>query len=312
MTQMIGADVGQLRELAKQFHRNADELETIASRLQSTSRAVWTGPDAGEYFADVETSLSPRLRQTAQALRTAGDAASRNAQDQEQTSATLDGGSSSGFGTSTPEMGSTTSGSAGQATDISDGLWNLLGMAGSAIGIPDDVPALLKSGKLWENIFADADSMVPKWLGTAGTVAGVLQGFKGIWDAADDFREGKTFDAMYGLAKTGLGAIPKVGTVVGLAIDAIELGIPVTGDQAQKTLDSYAMRTFGTTDLTPEQQFQVSDRYNGPMGFVSMLTDTVQSRVDQPETLIDHGIAMLGKDLPNAIFDAYDSIRGLQ
>ncbi|WP_428833526.1 hypothetical protein [Pseudoclavibacter helvolus] len=100
MGEMIGADVEQLRLLAKQF-------ETAASKLENDRRIVtsvigglvrprgWAGQDAAGFRSAWQSEYSPQLRRAAEALRASGDQLRRNAAQQEKASAADEAGSAS-------------------------------------------------------------------------------------------------------------------------------------------------------------------------------------------------------------------------
>lgn len=100
----VGADTGQLRELAALMERRANELTgdlvpAISGRLASSP---WQGPDRQQFDHQWNTQLVHQIRNTATALDEAAKTARKNADDQDRTSQNLDGplGNSGGGGTS--------------------------------------------------------------------------------------------------------------------------------------------------------------------------------------------------------------------
>jgi hypothetical protein len=97
---LYGADIEALRRLGEVLARHADTLEGQIAVVGDQVRDVpWFGP-SGEMFRDEWEALhAPGMRAAAQGLRTAGEAAGRNADEQDETSSELGGtGSAGGFG----------------------------------------------------------------------------------------------------------------------------------------------------------------------------------------------------------------------
>lgn len=88
-----GADVHELRTLAKQFTDIASTLEeTIRSlSVRISNSAAWRGPDADRFRSQWNTTDTARLRSTSQAITVAADTLRRNASEQESTSAAATG-----------------------------------------------------------------------------------------------------------------------------------------------------------------------------------------------------------------------------
>lgn len=114
---MYGSDVEALRRLGETLRQNAEALESQITVIGAQVQGVpWFGPSGG-MFEDEWVSLHlPGMQAAAVGLRTAGEAALRNADTQEGTSSELSGaGSGSGYpGSDT--SGSTGSGSTGGTT----------------------------------------------------------------------------------------------------------------------------------------------------------------------------------------------------
>jgi hypothetical protein len=104
---MYGSDIEALRRLGVTLQQNAEALESQLTVIGAQVKGVpWFGP-SGEMFEDEWASLHlPGMRAAALGLRSAGEAAVRNADAQETTSSDLGSAGSSG-------SGSTGSGSAG-------------------------------------------------------------------------------------------------------------------------------------------------------------------------------------------------------
>ncbi|CAD5992894.1 WXG100 family type VII secretion target [Agreia sp. COWG] len=111
---VYGADVAQLRALAKQFRRASEELlnstSTVTTAVNST--AAWRGPDAGQFRSSWNTEQTSKISSAVRALDQASEALVRNAQEQE-TASTVgttgsggSGGSAGSGGSNSPSSGS--------------------------------------------------------------------------------------------------------------------------------------------------------------------------------------------------------------
>ena len=95
MSGFFGADVEQLRILARQLSSEADELLSITTRLGNRIDGVaWRGPDADKFRNDWNTRLVSSLRSAARALHDASGGAETNARQQEEVSGASGGVSS--------------------------------------------------------------------------------------------------------------------------------------------------------------------------------------------------------------------------
>jgi hypothetical protein len=105
MSTMYGADVGQLRELARQFDASADRLDANRMTVGNAIRiSAWVGPVAVRFRAQWDSDHSRRVHDAAERLRTAARALRANADDQARTSA-ASGGSGGSGGASAPGRG---------------------------------------------------------------------------------------------------------------------------------------------------------------------------------------------------------------
>lgn len=95
---MYGADIGELRALAAQFDRAADQLDGCRGALGGqVHSSPWAGADAVRFKGDWSSQYAPRLNTTATRLREAARSLRSNADDQERASA-VDGGPTTGPG----------------------------------------------------------------------------------------------------------------------------------------------------------------------------------------------------------------------
>lgn len=97
MAGFIGADIEQLRALGNELTRQAEELESVISRLTSRITSVdWRGPDAQRFTSDWHDRLAGMLRSAATLFRDAAAKVMEDARQQE---------SASGAGSSGPKPG---------------------------------------------------------------------------------------------------------------------------------------------------------------------------------------------------------------
>lgn len=74
------ADVGPLREAAEEITRIEQEL------TNGLAEVVWTGPDAERFRGQWQSEMVPALQQIKNSVNELGDAADRNASEQQSTS----------------------------------------------------------------------------------------------------------------------------------------------------------------------------------------------------------------------------------
>lgn len=87
MAGFFGADVEQLQLLGRELTQQAEELDSITSRLTSRITSVdWRGPDAQRFMSDWHDRLAVSLRSTAGALRDVSSRALESARQQEDAS----------------------------------------------------------------------------------------------------------------------------------------------------------------------------------------------------------------------------------
>ncbi|WP_369371859.1 hypothetical protein AB1046_00660 [Promicromonospora sp. Populi] len=110
---MYGSDIEALRRLGELLQQNAETLEShIAVIGKQVVGVPWFGPTGGMFEEEWSALHLPGMRAAAEGLRTAAQAAARNADAQEGTSADLGSTGSSGSGsTGSGGSGSTGSGS---------------------------------------------------------------------------------------------------------------------------------------------------------------------------------------------------------
>lgn len=84
---VYGQDIEQVQQLASQLNAKADDIQNVISQLSSAVSSVhWMGPDADRFRSDWQSQHTAQLKAVVTALRTASQAAKRNAQEQQQAS----------------------------------------------------------------------------------------------------------------------------------------------------------------------------------------------------------------------------------
>lgn len=221
MTQeMQGQDIEQVRALASLFESTADELDS--SRQQVTAAVFgfdgW-GANVDQMRGEWSEYLAPSLSDIAEALRSAGDKAARNADEQEGTSNSYDGSGGNPFaGVSTQGSGSSDDDGGGPLDWLGDKAGDLWDAGGDALDWTGD-----KVGDLWD---AGTDAVGNVW--DAGTN---LVGK--VWDAGTNLA-GNIWDAGTNLA----GNIWDAGTnLAGKLWDAGTSAVDWIGDRGSDALD---------------------------------------------------------------------------
>lgn len=99
MTAFFGADVDQLRELAAQFQRTAERVDSVLNEVnnQATVATRWEGPDSESFRSEWQGHGSAAMRSAGDVLRDAARQLQANARAQEQAS-TDDGAIGAGSG----------------------------------------------------------------------------------------------------------------------------------------------------------------------------------------------------------------------
>ncbi|MEQ1700768.1 MAG: hypothetical protein ABMA25_11695, partial [Ilumatobacteraceae bacterium] len=86
-------DTEAVRALAAQLTAKAGEIDTLRQQLTGQlENALWIGPDREQFYGDWTGQYCTALNQAAEGLRTAARRATANADEQEQTSSSLDAG----------------------------------------------------------------------------------------------------------------------------------------------------------------------------------------------------------------------------
>lgn len=294
MTQeMQGQDIEQVRALAGLFESSADELES--SRQQVTAAVFGFdgyGPNVDQMRGEWSDRLAPTLSDIAEALREAGDKATRNADAQEDTSNSYDGNPFAGV--STQASGSSGDDDGGGPLDwLGDKAGDLWDAGGDALDWTGD-----KVGDLWD---AGTDAVGNVW--DAGTN---LVGK--VWDAGTNLA-GNVWDAGTNLA----GNIWDAGTnLAGKLWDAGTSAVDWIGDRGSDALDWIGDRASaigGAWENVADSGLQLWDATGGAIldGEWPRTTEVIASQIRLGGALLGAGItgASLGM-LDPKVFDDGD------
>ena len=84
-----GLDVQQVRQLSAQLRNSAESIQqTLTTLTGALNGTQWTGPDAEQFRNEWSSTHTASLRNVINALQDASQKAARNAEAQEQASAT--------------------------------------------------------------------------------------------------------------------------------------------------------------------------------------------------------------------------------
>jgi hypothetical protein len=253
---LVGADVEQLRELARAFTQAADRLDgttgEVTGRLSSTS---WVGPDANRYRAQWQGQSMASMRGVVSALRLAAATIERNAREQDSASA------ANGFGSPThvgPAGGS-----------VPGGRWT------------DRLSDLLTAGGIANDIAKEGGA------GFHGVTGGVIDGAGWVTSGTSVVEGYATGDRVemdnggIGLVGSALGtANPELGIAAGAAQLYADLTLPTSNSDIDATYNMGSQSMFGkpADQLTPTQVSQLNSRYDGIWGVANMISDSMDSK----------------------------------
>lgn len=215
MGEMWGADLEQLRALAREFDAASQSLDNTVSEVTSMLSSVpWLGPSGDQFRDEWDGHHAPSIRQASTGLAAAKSSIERNADEQEQTSEDYSGGTGGGPG------GGDLPGATGTGTASADGDGNwadwLTGVVGEA-----------------------------SWLATVGGVSqlGVdllARGAYGIWGVADSVPGG---------LGGAIGAAGKFFAGASIAFGAFQLGQGIGSGDYWMAGDGAITAGFGAAGL---------------------------------------------------------------
>jgi uncharacterized protein YukE len=214
MGEMWGADLAQLRSLAREFDAASQSLDNTVSQVTSVLAGVdWLGPSGDQFREEWDGHHAPALRLAATGLAEARITVERNADDQERTSEDYAGGGSvggpAGGGISTQEAGGGGGGGTWNPEDDGFPEWFDEGLAGwanglTAAGLGQDLINLI--AKVGSGVDALSDlgpgghmlDAFGKFFAVGSIVTGGLQAY-------DEWSEGDFYGGADGAITAGLG-----------------------------------------------------------------------------------------------------------
>ena len=281
---MYGADVAQLRELARQFDSCASRLDndrmTVGSAIQISA---WVGPVAVRFRHEWDSAHSRRVHAAAERLRDAAATLRSNADDQERTSAV--GGSLS---MSAPSH-SDDPGWEGTPEDAErfEKLLDEIKIAGTIVGTVDDGSELidaLRAGAIDYKSFGEWASKVKGMdAGTLLSLAGMGITAKELGEAIGSDDPAATFESSLDLIMGAVGVkVPGAGLAWDIGKFLGESGynsVQTFYDSPGGALDFAARQVFGdgaTFDgLSQFDRDILMKRYDGMGGLLVGFVDTV-------------------------------------
>lgn len=235
MAGMYGADVEQLRALARSFDTAATRLDNDRMSVGNAIRVqAWVGPVAVRFRAEWDSSHSVKMAQAAARLHTAASALRRNADDQERTSAVNGAAGPSVVAVPSAFEGSAVLGIAGGAIGALKSVVGAIELPQAVVEMGHAAARDLLAGKgaaSWKEFGNVAEATKPgKLLGSAGAALGLASVGFGTFDTVTKALEGDTQGAIYSGAKTLISAaavipspIQPIAAAAGIVIGVSEL-----------------------------------------------------------------------------------------
>jgi hypothetical protein len=250
---MYGADVEQLRALARSFDSAATRLDQNRMTVGNAIRIqAWVGPVAVRFRGEWDSVHSVKVAGAAARLRDAASVLRRNADDQDRTS-TSDGGVVQTVPAPGPPLlpwtiisraipglvGVVAGSSLGSLLgEFAGGTNNMLKGIVGAIELPTSIAEMghtaahvLMRGKgsdAWTTFGAAAEATkLGRVLGAAGTTLGVISAGFGAYETVAKALEGDTEGAIYSGVKTLIGAAAVIPSPIQPFAAALSIGIGV-------------------------------------------------------------------------------------
>ncbi|MGC0369912.1 WXG100 family type VII secretion target [Microbacterium sp. SLBN-111] len=231
---MYGADVEQLRALARSFDSAATRLDQNRMTVGNAIRIqAWVGPVAVRFRAEWDSAHSVKVAQAAAGLRDAASALRRNADDQDHTSRS-DAGSVQTVPAPigrVPSLGSLLMEFVGGTTGMLKGIVGAIELPESIVEMGHTAAHVLMSGKgadAWTTFGAAAEATkLGRVLGAAGTTLGVISAGFGAYETVTKALEGDTQGAIYSGVKTLIGAAAVIPSPIQPFAAAVSIGIGV-------------------------------------------------------------------------------------
>lgn len=309
---MYGADVAQLRDLARQLQSASDRLNGARQRIGSGIRiAAWVGPVAVRFRMLWDGEYSRQVQDASDALERIAREVLHNAEEQERASA-RDGGAGSvtavrlptgelwpGGGGMIPIPGRMMPGSRWTLESLQAFL-ETLGLVGSAVTVLEWARTLQETQLIRGAAFTGP--ALGKVLLPVGAVLSIL-------GTAEAIEKGDVVGALLeggsGAATTGLGVAAVIvgGTaavglgVVGVGVAALfgvaDFGLPLTQEKQEASYRQGVREVFGRgvdpNALTPDQEMTMRRRYEGGFGLATRISDTMVASGEPMRQAIEDG-----------------------
>lgn len=275
-----GMNVEAVRRIGRGLQQSAGDLDRIrgaVDKLMVAAERNWSGRDVKEFegwWRDHHRSKLLHMRETLSGL---GQAALNNAAEQERVSQ-----GSAGAVVGDPSGGAAASfGSAYDSfTTQVDAVSRTMDYAtlGMILKYGEKAVDGLDQGTAW--------GPFTKGLGYLGVITGGVETVQGVVSNDVGKAGGGLVDV--GLATAGIVGGTAAAPVViplGVAKTFVDWTIPYSSESQESLYAFQAERLFGceVSELTPEQASQMTERYEGAMGVVNMLSD----KMDQTAQPID-------------------------
>lgn len=255
---LVGADVEQMRTLARTLTRAAEQLDGMSREVTGRlSAAPWSGPDADRYRSQWHGESLAMMRGVASALRAAAATVDRNAAEQGHASV------ANGFGGG-PSVAFVGGGGSDSDNPLTDALGKLLGVG----GIANDIAKL--GGKGFDGVTGGVIS----GSGVVTSLTTLVQGISG----GDSLQTG---DGVIGLGGAALGRIhPALGVAASGAQFYGGMTLPTSSSDIDGVFDMGAHHMFGKgiDQLTDGQHDALNHRYDGAWGVANMISDSMDSK----------------------------------
>ncbi len=263
MSELVGANLQDLHQLAAEFRGAAERLEAERNRVGVVLRRTpWHGAVADQFRREWDGHFTAALHALVEDLRGAGTTVARNAEEQEQTSANRHSAPIRLPASPNWHMPAVMTGATGLYAFDQFRLGKTIWGTGQALrGVHGKGPGVLDALGVGVDAYK-AKQAYNDWMNGTGTMDHYIRsGVDVAWDVGS--------------------AIPVVGEIKGAWDTGWHIGTGIE-HQMQSTfhhedaiLTDTMYKQYGTSNLTPTQSAELSHRYDGVSGFGHFLKDLV-------------------------------------
>lgn len=265
-----GMNVEAVRRIGRDLQARSGDLDSIrvaVDKLIAAAQRNWSGQDLKEFEGWWRDQHRRKLVQLGEALDGLGQAALNNAEEQERASKGIaEGGVGSPPIDTVRSFGAAYDSFSGQVEAVSRTMdYATLGM-------------ILRYGEKAVDGLGQGTAWGPfgTGLGYLGLLTGGVETVQGAM--AHDIGKAGGGVVDMGLATAGIvggTAAAPVVVPLGVAKAFVDSTIPYSSEAQYSLLDYQAERTYGcdTSGLTPGQASRLTERYEGAMGLVNMISD---------------------------------------